>query len=197
MIPLNQENMRQVLILAAAIVVGIIAVGMVGQYVTSQVQNETQRLAVEYQQAQKAKEQEYEKQMAALHQEMKKIEASAKKAAEDAARTAAQQARPVVVENKGPVKKPSLALKTPKGKRAVTVLIDSLGAVGGLLNPGDAVDVIAHLDVPVPRKAKKDTGKETITAMLFQNLLILAVNTNVEDVGTLYDQQQADKALKV
>ena len=57
-----------------------------------------------------------------------------------------------------------LTAKTPPGKRAVTVMIESLNAVGGLLNAGDFVDVIAHLDIPEGTDKKK-----TITAMVFQD----------------------------
>ena len=89
------------------------------------------------------------------------------------------------------VRKPSLALKTPAGKRAVTVMIDSLAAVGGLLNPGDFVDVIAQLNVP-----SQDPDKKTVTAMIFQDLQVLAVNTNEDDPGA-YDDQQAAGFLKI
>ena len=89
------------------------------------------------------------------------------------------------------VRKPSLALKTPAGKRAVTVMIDSLAAVGGLLDPGDFVDVIAQLNVP-----SQDPDKKTVTAMIFQDLQVLAVNANEDDPGA-YDDQQAANFLKI
>ena len=89
------------------------------------------------------------------------------------------------------VRKPSLALKTPTGKRAVTVMIDSLAAVGGLINPGDFVDVIAQLNVPFQASDKK-----TVTAMIFQGLQVLAINTNEDDLGA-YDDQQAASSLKI
>ena len=89
------------------------------------------------------------------------------------------------------IRKPSLALKTPVGKRAVTVMIDSLAAVGGLLNAGDFVDVIAQLNVP-----SQDPDKKTVTAMIFQGLQVLAINTNEDDPGA-YDDQQAASSLKI
>ena len=76
------------------------------------------------------------------------------------------------------------------GKRAVTVMIDSLAAVGGLLNAGDFVDVIAQLNVP-----SQDPDKKTVTAMIFQGLQVLAVNTNEDDPGA-YDDQQAASFFK-
>jgi len=47
-------------------------------------------------------------------------------------RLPAQKAAPAATVE-GAKKKPSLALRTPAGKRAITVQIESLGAVGGLL----------------------------------------------------------------
>jgi Flp pilus assembly protein CpaB len=99
----------------------------------------------------------------------------------------------------GPAKriKPSLALKTPAGKRAVTVMVDSLAAVGGLLNPGDSVDVIAQLSVPTGSNPDKSERKNQVTAMIFQGLQVLAVNTNLDETGAYYDDQQAANAIRV
>jgi Flp pilus assembly protein CpaB len=63
--------------------------------------------------------------------------------------------------------------------------------VGGLLNPGDFVDVIAQLNTP-----SQDPDKKTVTAMIFQGLQVLAVNTNEDDPGA-YDDQQAASTLKI
>ncbi|MBF0491066.1 MAG: Flp pilus assembly protein CpaB, partial [Candidatus Omnitrophica bacterium] len=72
-----------------------------------------------------------------------------------------------------------------------TVMIDSLNAVGGLLNAGDFVDVIAHLNLP-----KEGNDKKTITAMVFQDLQVLAINTNLDEPGS-YEEQQKSTALKI
>jgi Flp pilus assembly protein CpaB len=130
-------------------------------------------LAGELQRVRAEQAQAMQKQMAAVQSELQ--------------RRAIQQQQPVV-----PVKKPkpSLALKTPAGKRAVTVMIDSLEAVGGLLNAGDFVDVIAELNVPAQTAERK-----TVTAMIFQGLQVLAINTNLDEPGQ-YDQQQSP-ALKI
>ncbi len=107
---------------------------------------------------------------------------------------AQQQARPAAAAalsaQTQEIRKPSLALKTPVGKRAVTVKIDSLAAVGGLLNAGDFVDVIAQLNVP-----SQESDKKTVTAMIFQGLQVLAINTNEDDPGA-YDDQQAASFFK-
>jgi Flp pilus assembly protein CpaB len=75
--------------------------------------------------------------------------------------------------------------------------MDSLGAVGGLVNPGDYVDIIAHLNVPArDPEAKTKNKKDSVTAMIFQNIQILAINTNIDQPG-VYDEQQKDKGLKL
>ena len=48
------------------------------------------------------------------------------------------------------------------------------------------MDVIAQLNVPA-----QDTDKKTVTAMIFQGLQVLAVNTNLEEPGSYIDQQSA------
>ena len=53
------------------------------------------------------------------------------------------------------------------------------------------MDVIAQLNVP-----SNDTDKKTVTAMIFQGLQVLAVNTNIEVPGS-YEEQQAAGSLKI
>jgi len=190
---ITPENKTQIIVIIMAVAAGIVASALVGGYVTSKVNEETTKLAVQYEKAQKQKDQQFGAQMAELNQKLSVVEQNARKAAQDAAQAAAQrvsQAAPPPAP--APKKKPSLALRTPAGKRAVTVMITSLEAVGGLLNPGDFVDVIAHLNVPSGKKAIK----ESVTAMIFQNLQVLAINTNLEEPGA-YEFQQKENALKV
>ncbi len=190
----NLENKKQIIVIVFAVAAGIIASALVGSYVSSKVNEETGKLAIQYEKAQATNKVQYEQDLALLNQKIAEVQASASKAAEDAARAAVAQkgdtgaAAAAVVK-----KKPSLALRTPSGKRAITVELKSLGAVGGLLNPGDFVDVIAHLDMPT---GKKLNPKEKVTAMIFQNLQVLAINTNIDEPGA-YDAQQGEKDLKV
>lgn len=74
----------------------------------------------------------------------------------------------------------SLAMATPVGKRAVTVPADIITSVGGMVRPGDYVDVIALIQVPVQTPDGKQ-GAQLATVPLFQNILILAVG---QDMGT-------------
>lgn len=57
----------------------------------------------------------------------------------------------------------TLAGKTPLGKRAFTLGTDTASAVGGMIRPGDHVDILAIFTNPA------------ITVTLFQDILILAV----------------------
>ena len=57
----------------------------------------------------------------------------------------------------------TLAVKTPPGKRAMTISLESVSAVGGMVSPGDHVDILAIFSTP------------SVTITLFQDILILAV----------------------
>lgn len=72
----------------------------------------------------------------------------------------------------------SLAMATPVGKRAITVSVDNVAALAGMLNPGDYVDVLAA----VPEAVKTAEGKELTRAVVmpvFQNVLVLAVGRDL------------------
>ena len=198
------ENRKQLLIIVGAVAAGIVATAMTSNYIKTSLENQAIQLKEETQASQKQLvaqlQQRSDQQMAELAQEIQRSKAeqaeqlrsqlAAMQAQMEAAQAKQAAAAAAVVEVKK--RKPSLALKTPVGKRAVTVMIDSLAAVGGLLNAGDNVDIIAHLIVPLPDGDKKNT----MTAMIFQNLQVLAVNTNLDDPGA-YDDQQAVATLKV
>ena len=82
-------------------------------------------------------------------------------------------------------------------------MIKSLSAVGGLVNPGDFVDIIAHLRIPEEMEddssSKKKKEEDKVTTVLFQNIQVLAVNTNFDPTGELppYEVQQKANALNV
>ncbi|MFH1046554.1 MAG: Flp pilus assembly protein CpaB [Candidatus Omnitrophota bacterium] len=57
----------------------------------------------------------------------------------------------------------TLSGKTPPGKRAVTISLDATATVGGMVRPGDHVDVLASFSNP------------GIIMTLFQDILVLAV----------------------
>jgi len=132
----------------------------------------------------------------ALNKLMKNHEALAKKVAlqPDAFKQASQLGRSI----KPPVQKKAFSLRTPPGKRALTIKINSLAAVGGLVNAGDFVDIIAHLTIPAESGLKKKSSEE-VTTILFQNIQVLAVGTNFDPIGEApeYSAQQQAKTLNV
>ena len=201
------ENRRQLLLIVVAVAAGIVATILTSNYVKNSIEARTTQLAEEYDAKQKEVvaqiRQEHEQKMAAMAQEIERVKTeqteNVKKQIAAMQQQLAQKA-PAGTERKR--SKTSLAYKTPEGKRAVTVMIDSISAVGGLLNAGDFVDIIAHLNVPAPTTPETKEAKEvkktpnTLTAMVFQDLQVLAVNTNIDETG-YYDEQQAAPALKV
>jgi pilus assembly protein CpaB len=194
------EDKRQIFILIAAVATGLIAAFVISHFVQSSITSETNRIATQFQKKQQEKDDVYKEQMQALNQKVVEVEQRAQQAVQEAAQQAAKtaaeaaKAKPVA-DGKKEKKFVSLALRTPAGKRAVTLKMDSLGAVGGLVNPGDYVDIISHLNVP-DRDPKNKDKKDSVTAMIFQNIQILAINTNIDQPGT-YEEQQRDGGLKV
>ena len=188
------ENKNQLLVLLLAVGVGLLAAYLVSVYVTQSINEQTDKIARKFQKEQQQRDDVYKQEIGALNQKMAQVEQNMQKSAQNAGAAA-------VAEVSGKERKAvSLALRMPAGKRALTLMIDSLGAVGGLLNPGDYVDIIAQLNLPDMESSmgrKKDKEKrEAVTAMIFQNLQILAINTNIDQPGG-YDQQQNDRSLKI
>lgn len=64
-----------------------------------------------------------------------------------------------------------LAMTVEPGRRAMTVAINDITGVAGLLRPGDQVDILGTLPV----------GNQTITSLIVQNIRILAVNKSTSE----------------
>lgn len=62
----------------------------------------------------------------------------------------------------------------PEGKRAITISVDKLSAVEGLIKPGDIVDIIGTFSFPSDKGASPP-----IVITLFQNVKVLATNKNL------------------
>ena len=75
--------------------------------------------------------------------------------------------------------KTSLSMATPVGKRAITIPVDNISAVGGMIKPGDYIDLLGTAPVPVQAPDGTMTTQE-ITLVIFQNVLVLAVG---QDLG--------------
>lgn len=71
------------------------------------------------------------------------------------------------------VKDTSVAMRTPQGKRAITITIPSLSAVAGKVKTGDYVDIIGTF--PYNAQVNGKTVTEMVSVTLFQNVLVLSV----------------------
>ncbi|MCK5580867.1 MAG: Flp pilus assembly protein CpaB [Candidatus Omnitrophica bacterium] len=178
---MNIENKKQIAIILLAVGLGLVAAILTGNHIETSIQKETSKISKEFE---NKKMKPLMRELQAMQQEMKKL----------ANRQATVVERGVHGSKKAAPPRPvsSLALRTPAGKRAYTVMIDSLSAVGGLVNPGDYIDVIAHMDIP----QEKDRTKNRVSSMIFQNIQILAVGTNLQSPGG-YEQQQKARALNL
>jgi len=67
----------------------------------------------------------------------------------------------------------SLAMRTPVGKRAITISLDALSAAGGMVTRGDYVDIIG--DFPISQQFQGKLVTQQVTVTLFQNVLVLDV----------------------
>lgn len=83
----------------------------------------------------------------------------------------------------------TLSLKTPSGKRAVTIPIDTLSAAGGMVRPGDYVDIIGNF--PVPQMVQGQLTTQLATVTLFQNVLILAVDNELSYISRRKGEEAA------
>lgn len=215
---MNLENKKQMATIIFAGGLGLITALLTSQYVKSSIEEQTKILAEDYQKksatvvqemdmvkreivniAQRQQQIDQQQQsLQTLQQQIQEVKQQAIQAAQAAAqRQAIPQANQTEEFDPMQQQVPVFSLRTPRGKRAVTVLIDALSAVGGLINPGDFVDVIAKLTIPKGFRA--DGDKELVTTMLFQNLQVLAVNTQFEPMETraLYAEQQLSRELNV
>lgn len=72
----------------------------------------------------------------------------------------------------------TLAMVTPVGKRAITISVDNIASLAGMIKAGDYVDVIALIPVPTETEDKKQTVQVAVTP-LFQNVPVLAVGRDI------------------
>ncbi len=200
---MNIENKKQFATILLAVGLGLVAAFLMSQYVKGSIESQTKALAQDYEkksQAQTAalrkemeiKNRELHKQMQAMAQQQQKaLQAQlANLPKGEVAKSAAGMPTQIVDST-------VFASITPPGKRAMTILIDSLSAVGGLINPGDYVDILADLQVPHPQDPLEKPLE--VTSVLFQNIQVLAVNSNFKPVGSalVYQQQQKSRDLNV
>ena len=86
-----------------------------------------------------------------------------------------------------PKQRGGLTENTPVGKRAITVAVDNVSSLAGMIKAGDYVDVIALMSIPVQTADGKMSAQAAVIP-LFQNVLILAVG---QETGGPAAEQQA------
>ena len=73
-----------------------------------------------------------------------------------------------------------LSLEVPRGRRAVTIAVSNVTGVGGLVRPGNFVDVLGTFEFGRPTGIQQGqvqyADERTETRTLLQNVLVLAVN---------------------
>lgn len=71
----------------------------------------------------------------------------------------------------------TLAMKTPIGRRAISVPVDNISSLVGMIKPGDYVDVISLILLPAMAEGKQ--AAQPATVPLFQNVQVLAVGSQL------------------
>ncbi len=75
-----------------------------------------------------------------------------------------------------------LAEATPLGKRAITIPVDNISTFVGMIKPGDYVDIIVQISVPLQTPEGKQVNQVVILP-LFQNVLTLAVGQEISSAA--------------
>ena len=86
---------------------------------------------------------------------------------------------------------------TPSGKRAITIVVDNISSLSGMIKPGDYVDVLAMLQIPTTGPDGKLIQQMAVVP-LFQNILVLAIGSNtggpVASSGGRYAERSASSS---
>lgn len=86
----------------------------------------------------------------------------------------------------------SLSSKIPRGKRAITIPVDNISSVGGMIRPSDHVDVMGNVPVPAMSPDGKRTAQMT-TMPLFQDVLVLAVGQEYTSVPVISGEKKEER----
>lgn len=82
---------------------------------------------------------------------------------------------------------------TPSGKRAISIVVDNIASLSGMIKPGDYVDVLATIQIP-EQGADNQVTSQMAVVPLFQNILVLAVGGNTAGIsseGGRYAEKEA------
>ncbi len=181
---------------------------LLSQYVQNDIKANTQRLEKKYAAASEKQRQQMAYELGQMQKafneklvQLKKEQDVQHKQFVKAQAEAQARAQKEAKSKKTPEQQPItqvFSVMTPPGKRAITIKMPSLSAVGGLIKSGDRVDIIAKLRVPDQGDDPKAEAKE-ITTVLFQDIQVLAVGTQFVSPATalMYATQQKSKMLNI
>ncbi|MEK7308256.1 MAG: Flp pilus assembly protein CpaB [Nitrospirota bacterium] len=82
---------------------------------------------------------------------------------------------------------------TPSGKRAISIVVDNIASLSGMIKPGDYVDVLATIQVP-EKGADGQVTAQMAVVPLFQNILVLAVGSNTGGMESGSGSRYAEKS---
>ena len=163
---LRTVDKKKLGIIALAIFAGLIAMILTNTYIEQTSMKKAEKMAGSFTGAETQK----------LFSRIETLERASQELATGQMTLAQNQAAQAQAPATKPPPQSSLGMKTPVGKRAITAMVDRINAVGGMVTPGDRVDVIAHLSIP----STDTTQTKTVTVTLFQNVLVLAMGTNTQ-----------------
>ncbi|MFQ5471847.1 MAG: Flp pilus assembly protein CpaB, partial [Dehalococcoidia bacterium] len=78
---------------------------------------------------------------------------------------------------------PPVSLVIPEGMRAVSASVNNVSAVGGLIRPGDNVDIILAVQIDAVDDFGESIGSNTIATTLMQNVQLIALDQDVTVAG--------------
>ncbi len=87
----------------------------------------------------------------------------------------------------------TLSGRIPEGERAMTLPVDAISGLGGLLRPGDRVDILGTFPMSQDDQLIPEAGGDSIgyvTMSLLQNVTLLAVGQEISDIGGSRQQAQ-------
>ena len=75
-----------------------------------------------------------------------------------------------------------LADKVPAGKRAITIPIDKIASLEGMIRPNDRVDMVGTFPIPAMGPGGKQQNQNVVVPM-FENIQVLAVGASITSMG--------------
>lgn len=88
---------------------------------------------------------------------------------------------------------PPLSLVVPEGMRAVSIEVNSVVGAGGLIRPGDRVDVILSVAADVLDDQQETIGRNQIARTILQDVQVLAVGEDVVRMTTDSEGAQGEQ----